>query len=68
MTQHAHLLNYAVTNTINSSPLLIPLYPSGRFAGKVTDGSKVVKAIEAVGSSSGKTSQPITIKDCGELK
>jgi peptidyl-prolyl isomerase F (cyclophilin D) len=36
--------------------------------GKVTDGMKVVTAMEAVGSSSGSTSADVTIADCGELK
>merc|ERR1712061_632460 len=37
--------------------------------GKVTEDTyQVVKAIEAVGSQSGKTSKPVVIKDCGELK
>mmetsp|Transcript_10851 Transcript_10851/g.14504 ORF Transcript_10851/g.14504 Transcript_10851/m.14504 type:complete len:302 (-) Transcript_10851:179-1084(-) len=36
--------------------------------GKVTDGMDVVKAIEAVGSKSGKTSQPVSIADSGEVK
>merc|ERR1712061_534010 len=37
--------------------------------GKVTEATfPVVKAIEAVGSQSGKTSKPVVIKDCGELK
>ncbi len=35
--------------------------------GKVINGMDVVKAIEAVGSQSGKTSGPVTIVDCGEL-
>ena len=35
--------------------------------GKVVEGMDVVKAIEAVGSSGGKTSKPVVIKDCGEL-
>jgi cyclophilin family peptidyl-prolyl cis-trans isomerase len=35
--------------------------------GKVTKGMEVVKAIEAVGSQSGKTSQPVVIVDCGQL-
>ena len=30
-------------------------------------GMDVVKAIEAVGSSQGKTSQPVVIADCGQL-
>merc|ERR1740121_796684 len=34
--------------------------------GSVVEGMDVVKAIEAVGSSSGKTSQPVVIADCGE--
>merc|ERR1740117_1435786 len=33
----------------------------------VTDGMNVVQAIEAVGSASGKTSQKVEIKDCGQL-
>jgi peptidylprolyl isomerase len=36
--------------------------------GKVTDGMKVVTAMEAVGSSSGSTSADVAIADCGELK
>jgi len=36
--------------------------------GAVTDGFQVVKAIEALGSQSGKTKGKITISDCGELK
>ena len=35
--------------------------------GNVTAGMDVVKACEAVGSSSGKTSQPVVIADCGQL-
>eukprot|EP00752_Nemacystus_decipiens_P007657 g6845.t1 len=35
--------------------------------GKVTKGMDVVKAVEAVGSSSGKTSSPVVIADCGQL-
>uniref|UniRef100_A0A7S0LT50 Peptidyl-prolyl cis-trans isomerase n=1 Tax=Coccolithus braarudii TaxID=221442 RepID=A0A7S0LT50_9EUKA len=35
--------------------------------GSVTDGMDVVKAIEAVGSQSGKTAKPVVIKDCGQL-
>jgi len=36
--------------------------------GKVTEETyNVVKAIEAVGSQSGKTSKPVVIKDCGVL-
>ena len=36
--------------------------------GKVTDGMKVVSAMEAVGSGSGSTSADVVIADCGELK
>jgi len=36
--------------------------------GSVIDGMEVVKAIEAVGSSSGKISNTVTIVDCGEIK
>src|SRR6478609_5247918 len=35
--------------------------------GEVTEGSDVVKAIEAKGSSSGKTQGKITIDDCGQI-
>lgn len=35
--------------------------------GKVTQGSDVVRKIEAVGSSSGSCSQPVVITDCGQL-
>ena len=35
--------------------------------GSVTGGMDVVKAIEAVGSQSGKTSKPVVIADCGQL-
>ena len=35
--------------------------------GNVTGGMEVVKAIEAVGSGSGATSQPVVIADCGQL-
>ena len=35
--------------------------------GKVSKGMDVVKAIEAVGSSQGKTSKPVIIADCGQL-
>merc|ERR1712183_1038041 len=34
--------------------------------GSVTEGMDVVKSIEAVGSQSGKTSQPVVIADCGQ--
>merc|ERR1712127_767666 len=36
--------------------------------GSVTGGTDVVKAIEAVGSQSGKTSKPVVIADCGQLE
>merc|ERR1711981_739490 len=35
--------------------------------GNATKGMEVVKAIEAVGSQSGKTAQPVVIADCGQL-
>jgi cyclophilin family peptidyl-prolyl cis-trans isomerase len=35
--------------------------------GKVTDGMDVVRAMEAVGSSSGKTSAEVKIASCGEV-
>ena len=36
--------------------------------GKVADGMDVVAKMEKVGSSSGKTTKPVVIADCGELK
>ncbi len=36
--------------------------------GRVIEGMKVVKAIEAQGSRSGATAKPIQIVDCGEIK
>jgi len=35
--------------------------------GQVVDGMNVVKAIEGVGSQSGKTSKPVKIESCGQL-
>jgi len=35
--------------------------------GSVTEGMDVVKKIEAVGSQSGKTSQPVVVADCGQI-
>jgi peptidylprolyl isomerase len=35
--------------------------------GTVTKGMEIVKAIEAVGSGSGKTAKPVAIADCGQL-
>ena len=35
--------------------------------GEVSKGMDVVKACEAVGSSSGATKKPVVIKDCGQL-
>merc|ERR1712079_538937 len=35
--------------------------------GSVTNGMDVVKAIEAMGSQSGKTSEAVVIADCGQL-
>jgi cyclophilin family peptidyl-prolyl cis-trans isomerase len=35
--------------------------------GKVTEGMDVVKKIEEVGSSNGRTKQDVKIKDCGQL-
>ena len=35
--------------------------------GKVVGGEKVVRAVEAVGSSSGRTSRAVRIADCGQL-
>merc|ERR1711918_238622 len=36
--------------------------------GSVTGGMDVVKAVEKVGSQSGKTSKPVVIADCGQLE
>ena len=36
--------------------------------GKVVEGMDIVKAVEAVGSQSGKTSKKVTIADSGELE
>ena len=36
--------------------------------GNVTNGMEVVKAIEAVGSSSGATKKKVIVADCGQLK
>merc|ERR1719482_1923397 len=36
--------------------------------GEVIDGLDVVKAVEAVGSQSGKTAKPVVIADCGQLE
>ncbi len=36
--------------------------------GAVVEGMDVVKAIEAVGSDSGRTSAKVVVADCGELK
>jgi cyclophilin family peptidyl-prolyl cis-trans isomerase len=36
--------------------------------GNVVEGMDVVKAVEDVGSASGKTSGKVVITDCGELK
>merc|ERR1712050_63927 len=35
--------------------------------GSVVEGMDVVKQVEAVGSSSGKTSKPVVIADCGQI-
>jgi len=35
--------------------------------GSVVEGMDIVKKMEAVGSQSGSTSKPVTIKDCGQL-
>ena len=35
--------------------------------GQVVEGMDVIKAIEKVGSSTGKTSKPVVITDCGQL-
>jgi len=35
--------------------------------GQVLEGQEVVKAVEALGSSSGRTKKTVTIKECGQL-
>jgi cyclophilin family peptidyl-prolyl cis-trans isomerase len=35
--------------------------------GSVTTGMEVIRAIEEVGSGSGRTSQKVSIVDCGQL-
>ena len=35
--------------------------------GQVVEGMDVVRAIEKVGSGSGRTSKPVKIEDCGQL-
>ena len=35
--------------------------------GQVIDGLDVVKAVEKVGSSSGRTSKPVVVADCGQI-
>ncbi len=35
--------------------------------GEVTEGMNVVKAVEALGTGSGRTKKTITIADCGQL-
>ncbi|XP_027148221.1 peptidyl-prolyl cis-trans isomerase [Coffea eugenioides] len=35
--------------------------------GRITEGMDVVKAVEQVGSSSGRTSKPVVISNCGQL-
>ena len=35
--------------------------------GQVVEGMDVVKAIEAVGSQTGKTAKPVVVADCGQL-
>jgi cyclophilin family peptidyl-prolyl cis-trans isomerase len=36
--------------------------------GEVTEGMDVVKAVEAIGSQSGKPSKPVKITDCGQTQ
>lgn len=36
--------------------------------GEVKEGMDIIKRIEAIGSDSGKTSKPVVVSDCGELK
>jgi len=35
--------------------------------GQVTEGMEVVRAVEALGSASGRPKQPVLIRDCGQL-
>jgi peptidylprolyl isomerase len=45
------------------------LYTDGKHVvfGQVVDGMNVVRAIEKVGSESGKTKKKVVIVDCGQL-
>ncbi len=58
----------------NGSQFFITTVPCGWLDGKhvvfgsVVEGMEVVKAVEAVGSGSGRTSQKVEITDSGELK
>ena len=67
-----HLRANAGPNT-NGSQFFITLVPcpwlDGKHTvfGKVTEGSAVVKKIEAVGSAGGEVSKAILIRDCGEI-
>lgn len=53
--------------------LLTPACTGARRAGKhvvfgqVTEGAEVVKAVEALGTSSGRTKKTVTITECGQL-
>ncbi|AMV38342.1 peptidylprolyl isomerase [Planctomyces sp. SH-PL62] len=57
----------------NGSQFFITTVPTAWLDGKhvvfgeVTEGSDVVKAVEALGSSSGRPSAKITVEDCGQL-
>ena len=58
----------------NGSQFFITFVPTpwldGRHVvfGEVLQGQNVVKAVEAVGSQSGKPSKPVTISDSGEIE
>ena len=46
----------------------LPLRPDSAVPGRAVEGIGLIKDIEKLGSSSGRTSAKIVIKDCGELK
>ncbi len=52
---------------VHALMLMQVLLPCAVVFGQVVEGMDIVRAIEAVGSSSGKPSQQVTIADAGEV-